>query len=67
MATKKNEAVETVKDSAEFKYSKNAFTNSNDYNPVLIAALLDDNKEYSKAEVNKMIEEFRNKFKKGGN
>ena len=42
----------------ELTYTKTAFLHDKSYNPDLINALLKDDKEYSKSEVEKLISKF---------
>lgn len=44
------------------KYTKNTILNSNlDYNKDLLSVLLEDNKEYSKEDIDKIVSSFNKK------
>lgn len=55
---KQEKAIQKFK-KPEFKYSKNDFLRSGEYDKILIKTILDDEKEYTKAEVNDLIQKFK--------
>lgn len=61
MTNIKKEEVEVASSSVEKRFSKKALLESNIYNPDIINAFLENDKEYTKSEVDKVIKDYMKK------